>query len=64
MSREEFIAYLHRQIKRLGEQKRYAEAIGVSPAYLNDVLNGKAPGKKILDGAGFERVITYQRKDR
>ncbi len=64
MTLSEFVVYLWDQVEQCGEQKKYAARIGVSQAYLNDVLNGsREPGRKILDGAGFERVISYKRKD-
>jgi lambda repressor-like predicted transcriptional regulator len=37
--------------------------LGVSPAYLSDVLNGnREPGPKIIDALGLERVVTYRKK--
>ena len=46
-----------------GGQKEWAEAKGVSAAYLSDVLNRKrAPGKKILDAMGLKPVTIYKRK--
>jgi len=63
MTPQEFVAHLRQQAEVHG-QRRYAALLGVSPAYINNVINGaKEPGKKILDGAGFERVVTYKRKD-
>ena len=63
MTHDEFIVHLRQQAEVYG-QRRYAALLGVSPAYINNVLQGsREPGKKILDGAGFERVITYKRKD-
>ena len=43
-------------------QKLVAEQLGISPAYLNDVLRKrKEPGKKILDALGLVRHVTYRR---
>lgn len=64
MTLDKFVEYLHRQAAKCGTKKEYAYQIGVTPQYLNDVLNGsREPGKKILDGAGFERVVSYRRKE-
>jgi hypothetical protein len=42
-------------------QRAVAQQLGVSQAYLSDVLAGRRkPGKKILDGLGVERRIVYQ----
>ena len=41
----------------------FADELGVSPAYLSDVLNGnREPGPKILDALGIERVVSYRQK--
>lgn len=63
MTQQEFILYLRQQAE-VYTQRGYAALLGVSPAYINSVLLGnREPGRKILDGAGFERVISYRRKD-
>lgn len=63
MNQQQFVAYLNEQAKRFGEIKAYAESLGVSQQYLGDILNrGKAPGKKVLEATGFERVVVYRRK--
>ena len=42
-------------------QLSLAAAIGVSPAYLNDVLHGRRePQGKILEYLGLERVVVYR----
>ena len=44
-------------------QTALADELGVSPAYLSDVLRGaKEPGKKILEPLGLYRVVTYRRR--
>jgi transcriptional regulator with XRE-family HTH domain len=44
-------------------QNAVAAELGVSPAYLSDVLNQrKEPGEGILEPLGIERVVTYRRK--
>jgi transcriptional regulator with XRE-family HTH domain len=41
-------------------QKDLAEELGVSAAYLNDILfHRRQPGKKILKALGLKRVILY-----
>lgn len=46
-----------------GTQKELAEEIGVSQAFLSDVLAGhREPTGKILDYLGLERVTVYRRK--
>lgn len=44
-------------------QKQLAADIGISAAYLNDVLHGRRePGESICNGLGIERVVTYKYK--
>lgn len=63
MDQDEFCEYLRRYIDERGTQQDFAESIGVTPAYVSDVLRGqRKPGKKLLDGVGFERVEVYQPK--
>jgi hypothetical protein len=41
----------------------YAAQRGFSAQYLCDFLLGRRdPGEKMLDGLGWERVVTYRRK--
>ena len=42
-----------------------AKQLGISTQYLSDILHDRRQlGKKILDGMGLERVVTYRRKRR
>lgn len=57
------IAVIRRTAKEAGTQTVLAERLGISSAYLSDVLNGrKDPGESILAPLGLERVVTYRRK--
>lgn len=53
---------LKRRIEKRGvTQKEYAAQIGISEQYLSDVLSGsRAPGKKLLEAIGWERVTYYR----
>ncbi len=63
MNIDEFIKHLQSKIAEHGTQREYAAALGVSAAYLSDVLNKRRdPGRRFLDAVGFERVILYQAK--
>jgi hypothetical protein len=61
--RSEIRAHIARKYKT---QLAAAEAWGLSPAFVNMVLNGKkSPSPKMLEDAGLERVepvVTYRRK--
>lgn len=44
-------------------QAQWAREHGISPGYVNDVLNGRRePGKAILEALGLERVVSYREK--
>lgn len=44
-------------------QAQWAREHGISPGYVNDVLNGRRePGKAILEALGLERVVSYRKK--
>ncbi len=44
-----------------GSQSAWAKTIGISPAFLSDVLGGgREPSPAILEPLGLERVTMYQ----
>lgn len=46
-------------------QAQVAEDLGVSPQYLSDVMKARrSPGKKLLDGMGIEKIVSYRRLKR
>lgn len=56
-------AMIQRACENFGSQKAFAKHLGVSPAWISDVLRGnRRPGKTILDYLGLERVTTYELK--
>ncbi len=60
---EDIKPLLRRLAKKHGSQHELANTLGVSPAYLSDVLKGKRePGQSILSPIGYERVVIYRRK--
>lgn len=60
MDQNDVIGMLERNVDGMGSQKAVAEAIGVSPQYINDVLKGyRKPGQKILDFLEIEVKTVY-----
>lgn len=52
---------LRKECRAAGGQKAWAEAHGVSPQYVNDVLHARRePGESILRALGLRRVVTYR----
>lgn len=63
MKRPAVIQKIQRIIEEQGTQKGAAELLGVSEAYLSDLLKGRRdPGKKILDKLGLESSVVYTPK--
>ena len=60
------VSHVRRLLERLvgsGSKTAAAERLGVSDQYLGDIIRGKrAPGRKVLQALGLERVVTYRRK--
>lgn len=53
---------MRRECEAAGNQAAWAKAIGVSPAYVCDVLQRRRrPGHKILAPMGLERYEAYRR---
>jgi DNA-binding transcriptional regulator YdaS (Cro superfamily) len=56
---------IEREAAKAGSQTNLAHRIGVSPAYLHDVLKGRRePGPAILTPLGLEKAPTSYRKIR
>ena len=52
-------------VRRAGGCVAFAKQIGISPAMVSGVTRGKkTPSKLILDAIGYERVVTYQPKQK
>lgn len=61
MTKSELIEHIRQLLAEAGTQKDLAAQLGVSAAYLGDVLIGrKEPGKKLLSALGMERVVMYR----
>lgn len=64
LSSEEFLDLIRREVKACGTQKAFADKVGVTQGYINDILKKKRePGPKILDALGFRKVIIYEVKE-
>jgi predicted DNA-binding protein (UPF0251 family) len=66
MTSDEFIDTLKVIIAKAGSQKQAAKDLGISTAYLCDVLHKRRdPGRKIAAALGMRKVITWcEPKDR
>ena len=52
------IQELEKQVRRAGTQKDAATALGISPQYLNDLLQGRRDASdNILEKLGLKRVV-------
>jgi transcriptional regulator with XRE-family HTH domain len=62
ISRHEVVEDILRLVHALGTRRDAAKRLGVSGAYLSDVLNGKRePAGKLLTTLGYRRVLVFER---
>lgn len=60
MTEDQVYQLLLEQIKRAGGQRAFAQALGVTPSYINDVVNKRRlMSDRILAAIGIERQVTY-----
>ena len=58
------IRVLRDAVIEAGSQKNWAKANGLSPAYVNDLLQGRRePTSAILEALGLEKIVYYRRLD-
>ena len=57
LSTDEVLSALRQAVAAAGSQRTYATSIGISQAYLGDVLAGRrAAGDRILAALGLKRI--------
>jgi predicted transcriptional regulator len=62
-SDDEFRDMLKERIKRLGTQSAFAAKVGVSTAFLHDVLNGRRrPSDKIISELGLTEIRGFAKQ--
>lgn len=60
LTEQDVIKRLTEAVEAAGGQRQFARSIGLTPAYVNDVLHGRrALADRILAAIGVERRITY-----
>lgn len=65
MTEEEVYQRLLAAIERVGGQRSFAKRIGVTPSYVNDVVNKRRlMSDRILATIGIERVTTVAYRER
>jgi transcriptional regulator with XRE-family HTH domain len=62
MTKQQLIKGLYKLIDKFGTQKELANKLQVTPAYLNDVLNGRRePNKEFLAQLHLKKVVRYEK---
>lgn len=57
------LGVLRRECSDLGTQKAWAEKHGVSPAYVNDLLQGRREiSDNVADMLGYERRVIFTKR--
>lgn len=61
LDEHDVIERLRVAVDQAGGQRAFARSIGVTAAYVNDMLRGRrSVGAKVLDALGIERVVTHR----
>lgn len=61
LTEQEVIKRLRDAIEDAGGQREFARRVGLTPAYVNDVLHGRrALADRILAAIGVERGVVYR----
>ncbi len=65
LSNAEVLQALREAVSASGSQRTYATRIGVSQAYLGDVLHGRrSPGERVLSALGLKRIVIITNENR
>lgn len=60
LDEQDVIRRLRAAVDQAGGQRAFARAVGVTAAYVNDMLRGRrSVGVKVLDALGIERIVTH-----
>lgn len=60
---DDIVSLLREEVKTCGSQEAFAAKAGVTQQYVGDILRGqRAPGQKILDALGIEKIAYYVRR--
>lgn len=64
LSTDEVLSALREAVETAGSQRAYATKLGVSQAYLADVLHGRrSPGQRVLSALGLKRITVIAAKE-
>lgn len=64
MSQIEFVDMLWERVKATGSQKALAKELGISCAYLNDVLSSRRDvSYELANKLGYRRVVCFVHKE-
>lgn len=57
---DELVELLKQEIRKHGDQKALAARIGISPGFLNDILQGRAPvTRQVADYLGYNKTTGF-----
>lgn len=61
-TKDQLIRDLKARCEKAGSQQTAADELGVSLAYVNDVLHlRREPGPTILTALGYEKIVTFKK---
>lgn len=63
ITQDKILELIKTEVERAGSQVALAVSIGITPAYLSDILNGnRNPSTKLLRHLGYKRVMMYRKR--
>lgn len=63
-SNESLIAILNKMVKEMGSQRKVAEFLQISDAYLSDILKSRRPISDVVaQKLNYRRVIAYEKME-
>ncbi len=61
---DQLLALINKKVEDAGSQRAVALELGITPAYLSDVLSRRRePGESVLAPLGLRKKITYEKVD-
>jgi plasmid maintenance system antidote protein VapI len=62
VTQDELKGTIEQMVKQWGSQRKVADHLGISAAFLSDIINGNRPiSNKVAQKLGYSKVVKYRR---